>query len=113
MRCDNTPPHYAICHDHGLAMDALALAIKLRRNGIVTDCASSSKARKQFDRAKRGGAQTIVTVKHDGMCRVWWPYRSAINATIDDFLAYALWIEDDGDTLPEPPEYMVLVEMET
>lgn len=99
--------HYAICWERGREFDALTIATALRRSGIATDCALSGKAAKQFDRAKRDGAFCIATVRQDGSLRVWHKWRSGIDATRDDFIAYARWIDDDTDTLAEPPEYMI------
>lgn len=98
--------HIAICWEKGLQWTALALATDIRRAGAAVDYMLSGKAQRQFERAKRDGANEIITVREED-CRVWRRYGRSVTGTLEEVRHYELWLADETDSLPDPPDHML------
>jgi len=99
--------YYAVTWHPGQQMAALRLATQMRRVGISTDYALQGKPQRQFDKAKDSGAAVIITIRGANDARIWWRWRKGVDCLPSEALAYALWLEDDTDQLPEPPPYLL------
>ena len=99
--------HDAVCWEPGQEWRAYTIAAAIRAFGIPCDYAFQGKADKQFDRAKRDGAENIVTVRADD-CRIWRrDGQSVPSCTMEQVIAYYEWLGDGTDTLDDPPDFML------
>ena len=99
--------HDAVCWEPQQEWRAMAVAKAIRAAGIPCDYAFQGKADKQFDRAKRDGAENIVTVRADD-CRIWRrDGQSVPSCTMEQVIAYYEWLGDGTDTLDDPPDFML------
>lgn len=101
-----TTRHVAICFERGHAPAATTLALILRRAGITSDLAFSGKADKQFKRAHKDGAATIITILSDTATRMWRDWGRGVTDTTDAIRDYLLWLYEEDDTLPDPPAHL-------
>jgi len=84
------------------------LSTLLRRNGQITDCFLSGKLDKQFKKAKTNNSDEIISIYDTGNCRVYRPPFKALDCTLDELTQYFQWLYDETDSIPDPPEYMIL-----
>ena len=92
----------AVCYDPGRVLDAVRIAAEMRRAGEITELPLSGKREKQFARAKKDGAWSIVILRKEGTV-LWRRLTPTIEATVDEVIHYYRWINDDSDALDDPP----------
>lgn len=99
--------HIAICSHGASSTAALVLATKLRGMRESVDLHYSGKLDRQFARARRSNPSTILTIREDMTCRLWFRWKPAVEASLPDATAYLCWMADDADVLPDPPDYLL------
>ncbi len=103
--------HYGICHEKGKDAEAFAFATALRRMGHATDYILSGKVERQIAKAQRGGAGTIITFLRDGRCALDRSFVPRVYGEVEDMMTYVKWLEDETETLAEPPDHFFISDL--
>ena len=99
--------YVAICCRRESAEAGLVLATTLRRMGEPVSLQYSGKLNRQFEREKNAGAHTILTIREDMTCRLWFRRVRGVETNLSDASHYLTWMAEEGDTIPDPPDYLI------
>ncbi len=97
----------AVCFAPGMENEAIRAAATLRRSGIAVETTFGGKLQKQFDKARKAGANRILSIETPEACRYWRSYAPTVTEPLREVLHYELWLADDQDVLDEPLDSLI------